>query len=877
MTRSETKQRIEELEFLPVLHKVAQRILARSGREFHDEKGLAALVAVEPSLTAHVLRAANARQGVGRAPFASVGKAVACLGSEEVRRLVLNAALSPESASGKSRLDRVTFWQHSVACGICAERIACRINSPYSEEAFVAGLLHDIGRLALDLVAPDDYAAVLDLMRNEHLFVLEAERRKVGVDHVLAGKWLGERWGLPESLVNAIWLHHHPAGSIGETEFAVELVEIVNLANVLTQGRFLGVPAEVTVPPFPSALMERLGLNPLVIKNIYTELLEALQSQFSQLSLDKEESPDPFLESRVRSELVWSGTLAEVENRTLRRKANRFRTLHQMNLKLRPGQPFAKVFAIATESIRKGLDVSQGLCLVVDHGGEFLHVKMWRPGADSAEDLVLSMSQEAPDDRAVLPPQILEVLKEIALGKGEGGWIGAALTEVVRKRSLVIVPMFAAGKSVGQIVFDVEASTLDLSDDGLSEVLAFAGACGLALARCQAEMSLIQRTEELAAAIWKKELANQQLLRAERLASVGKMAAGAAHEINNPLAVISGRAQILLARAEDPETIKALDIIVNQSRRASKILTDLMQFARPALPKLAPTLVNFVLHQVMTMFVDRFDGKGIKVVEEYTEGLPRALLDKHQIEQVIVNLLLNAEHAMREGGGTLTLRTGATADRHAVTIELADTGHGIPADVIPHIFEPFYTTKGEGEGTGLGLSVCHGIVEGHRGAITVVSEVGKGTTFTIVLPSATDLSMHRAATDETQEAVRGERKTILVVDDDADLRELLKESLQNRGYAVKTAANGMEAIDAMASGLVDLVLLDIRMPTLDGLAVLSELGYRFSSVPVIVITGLASHEEVEQALKLGARSCLRKPFELERLLAEVELILAEKA
>ncbi|HIJ72530.1 MAG TPA: HDOD domain-containing protein [Candidatus Hydrogenedentes bacterium] len=964
LKRGTLRQRIEALEFLPVLPAVVKHVVSRSVAGLQDEKVLARLVGLDPSLTAQVLRvagtqlgaastqlgaanaqlraagtqlgaanaqlraagtqlgaagtqlgaagtqlgaagtqfgAANAQLWGGNAPFSSadaarrggrtavtrVEDAVSWIGLQQVRRIILGAALSPDIArSGTRGLDFAGYWRHALACATCAESIAARIGSAHAGAAYAAGLLHDVGKLVLDTIAPDDYADALDFMRMQNVFVLEAERRTIGIDHALAGKWLAERWGLPEPLIGVIWLHHHPEESFESVACPAELMRIVRLADALSQGLPADLTAKAAVPPVSEELVARLGLKPLAIRNLHDELIKEIRLRVEELGLDEaleaglgEGAPaaDRFAAPRAHAELAAINALADAETESLQRKVNRFRALHEMNLKLRPGQSFKDVLRIIADAVRQGLEVSQGLCLVADPEENQLRGKMWRSMREPASDFALSLDDGEADDRANLGARIVSVLEEVALGRAEGGWAGAALSDVVRRNDLVVVPMLGAGRSVGQIIFDVEASTIELSEEGLSEVLAFAGACGLALARYQAEALLVERTEELATAIWKKEMAHQQLIRAERLASVGKMAAGAAHEINNPLAVISGRAQILLSRTEDPEMAKALDVIVRQSQRASKILTDLMQFARPALPKLEPTLVNVAVHEVVAMVWDRLDAKGIRVVEHFAEGLPRALLDKRQIEQVLLNLILNAEHAMRESGGVLTFRTGAADGRRLVTIQVADTGHGIAPNVLPHIFEPFFTTKDEGEGTGLGLSVCHGIIEGHHGSIAVQSEVGEGATFTVSMPSATDLSrqLERAAGAAASERDAG-RPVILVVDDDADLLEVLKETLLHRGYGVETAADGVEAIEVMSRAAVDLVLLDIRMPTLDGLAVLEQLRERFTRIPAIVITGLASQEEVAEALRLGARSCLRKPFEIERLLAEVRLVLSEK-
>ena len=408
------------------------------------------------------------------------------------------------------------------------------------------------------------------------------------------------------------------------------------------------------------------------------------------------------------------------------------------------------------------------------------------------------------------------------------------------------------------------------------------------MSRYKLQEKLNERSEELAAAIWKEEMAREQLMRSERLASVGKMAAGAAHEINNPLAVISGRAQMLLKNEKDEKKAKSLRLMVEQTRRASKILTDLMGFARPAMPKAEPTNVNFVINHVLSMVENQLRLKNIECVRELAQGMPKILADKHQLEQVFLNIVLNAEHAMEEKG-SLTVSTSLSSAKDNVVIRFTDTGKGIPKENLQHIFEPFFTTKEEGEGTGLGLSMSYGIITSHGGAIDVDSTVGEGTTFTIDFPVAVDVKEmigkagakaeaepEPAPKKRTAAAGKKGQPSILIVDDEEHIRDLLSDTLSMRGYGVETAENGLAALGVLSERQVDLVLLDIRMPIKDGLGLLDEITDKLPSLPVIIVTGLASNEEVEEALRRGAFSCLRKPFEIDTLVEEAERALGQR-
>jgi PAS domain S-box-containing protein len=228
----------------------------------------------------------------------------------------------------------------------------------------------------------------------------------------------------------------------------------------------------------------------------------------------------------------------------------------------------------------------------------------------------------------------------------------------------------------------------------------------------------------------------QQMLNSEKLASVGKLAAGVAHEVNNPLAGILNCLYNLRKGTLSPERqAEYLFSMEDGLRRVQKIVRQLLEFSQQHEPELSPTSLNEVIERVLVLTNHAFTAHQIRLDQDLYAALPVLMLDRHMFEQVLMNLILNAVQAIR-GGGVITIRTKQSGDRCAIEIE--DTGCGIPSSVLPRIFDPFFTTKGTGEGTGLGLSVSLGIVERHGGTIQVDSEVGKGSMFTVWLPMTRD-------------------------------------------------------------------------------------------------------------------------------------------
>lgn len=858
-----------------MLPHVAARVLALPLEGSESSEGIAQLIASDACLTAEILRAANSTQLGSKTPVTRIAEAVERLGPGLVHSTVLSIALSTvTNAATGSPPSQKSFWMHCLACGACSELVAERIGSVYTANAFVAGLLHDIGKIVLELVAPEAYARARDAAQRHDLFILEAEQRELGIDHTLIGKWLAESWELPTLFTDVIWLHHQAPGTLDATQYPVELIEIVNLANALAHesmrmGARMGRRESIT-----DEQLQRLGLRREDLQDLRAQAPVVIRTRMNALQAEFDEDLSADALQRATRELLAAGARFDLQAKSLRREIHRLRALRDLNSKLRSGQSLREVLDVVVDAARQGLELGAGACFVADAKERFLLGKWWKRREERPKELRVDLEKSSTTALATLEPRYTRKLEGLTFGRDRQGWVGASLMRNEQREGLLVVPMRGEGRTVGHLVLDVETGEASLSSEELEDVAAFAEACGKAVARQRAEEDLLERTEDLAAALWKKEIQYKKVLQAERLNSEANVAAGAAHALSKHLAEITIQAQLLNYRRRGDEDSESIGAIVQQSRRAHKVIEDLIAFARTPLPKLEPTLIHFVLHQAVSQWRERLATPGITVIENYAEGLPRVMVDRHQIVQAVTELLKNAEDAMAERGGAITVETSTSSDRCYVSIMVSDTGPGIPSQHRDRIYEPFFTTWEAKGRLGLGLPLCHRIVEKHRGTIDLETAPGEGTRFIITLPSTVHLSSQRSTPPATTSDEAIDAPTILVVDDEEQLCRVLKEHLNNRGYRVETAGDGLEALHTIAGHAIDLVLLDMCMPTRDGLSVLQELHERFSSVPVIVMTGLAPQEEVEDALRLGARSCLSKPFEIDHLLSEIEMVLS---
>jgi PAS domain S-box-containing protein len=378
-----------------------------------------------------------------------------------------------------------------------------------------------------------------------------------------------------------------------------------------------------------------------------------------------------------------------------------------------------------------------------------------------------------------------------------------------------------------------------------------------------------------------------QFLRAQRMESIGTLAGGIAHDLNNLLSPILMAIQLLQRKAADEESQRLLKTLRINAERGGELIKHVLSFARGVEGERIGLQPKHLIREIVKVLKDTLP-KSIEVSFSLPEvqELWSVKGDATQIHQVIMNLCVNARDAMPEGGKLkITLENRVFDEHYArlhleakpgryVVILVEDTGMGIPAPILDRIFEPFFTTKEQGKGTGLGLSTVMGIVKSHGGFIDVYSEVSRGTTFRLCFP-ATDANLANSTLDASPELPVGNGELILVVDDEEGIREITKSTLQAFGYSVITANDGTEAIASYAQNRdeIKVVLTDMMMPFMDGPATIRALRKMNDSVKIIASSGLTDSGKNFEAVDLGVKTFLSKPYTAEKLLQALAEIL----
>ncbi len=368
-----------------------------------------------------------------------------------------------------------------------------------------------------------------------------------------------------------------------------------------------------------------------------------------------------------------------------------------------------------------------------------------------------------------------------------------------------------------------------------------------------------------------------QFLRAQRMESIGRLVGGIAHDLGNLLVPVVLGVKVLQTRlAGDEKAMRTLSMIQKSAQRGSDMVKQVLAFARGVEGERVAMRVPEVIDEVCKIVEETFP-VNIRVQTRVAPELPPVAGDATQLQQVVMNLAVNARDAMHDGGlltieaHTVTLDADTAGRNYEaqpgayVCISVTDTGTGIPADVQDKIFEPFFTTKTVEKGTGLGLSTVYSITRSHGGFVTVYSEVGAGTTFSVYLP-ALPTALHAGIAGEAESLLPdGTDHHVLLVDDEPFILETARDVLEEAGYTVRTATNGREALDVLASGVpVDVIITDLMMPEMDGLALIRAVRALHPHLPIVAASGMMG-ERAREVVEAGANTFVSKPFTIARL------------
>lgn len=740
-------QRIElilrQLDTLPTLPAVAARLLQLTSDDSASIREVIDLVASDPALTAKIISlSTRADKGV-RSDVITIDKAVKLLGFATIRNTVLslkvlevfqkNDAVAVPVSSGEAEpepFDRDGLWTHALAVGILSELIAKahpgQEDLP-AEQAFVCGLLHDIGKLALDQVLPRSYARVVDICKIKRCSVAEAERGIVGIDHHTAGKRLAEHWGLPHVIQDCIWLHGSPFDALPDLPHR-RMVGLVALSNAIVRRQMLGFSGNQSPAADTDVLIERLGLSRALVASATDQLYDELQRRGQALGLGEAPSQVLLMQSIQRANEAL-GRLNQQLNVSSKQAAGQGRVL----------ETIATFHGSATPG-RSVQDVLESV-MASAHSlfGEGFYAVLYPSAVDGQREEWL-IGQQTGDGGAVYetidPPPSAPAMSQMDAHEpaamnlmGLLPWVSDAVSRADDLSEVRLLPLSSGWGTAALLIHDRPQLP---AWHVLHPLLATWGGSIAAAVQHEGVKRMSEALNEA-----NTELADVQdaLLKQQSLARLGEMAAGAAHEMNNPLAVIAGRSQLLSkSLAAGTREQQAAQLVFQESHKLSDLITALHMFANPPAPQCRPVELLGLLDDVVRMARQSRSKRerNTEITMSVKGELPIIHCDPAMIARAVTELLLNAMQANPQGEVHLSAVTDSASETVVVTV--VDDGDGMDGRTLNHAFDPFFSAKPAGRQVGMGLARAQQLVLAHGGRIDLNSLIKEGTTATLTLP-----------------------------------------------------------------------------------------------------------------------------------------------
>lgn len=740
---------LTHLDSLPTLPTIAIRLVQITSDPESSVSDVIRLLQGDQSLTAKTLSVASSAWTGVREPVTTLDKAVPLLGFNAVRTIALavtvfeNLGRSAEGLVGP--FDRIEFWKHSLAVACASRRLAeaCAKRDVEPNEAFVAGLLHDVGKVALDTVFPKAYQRIAGKASQSRGDIADFERAILGADHTVAGRRLAERWRLPAALREVIWLHHLAAESLPASVSHPTLIGIVQLADTIAREQRIGYSGNHMFYDQSPRLAERLSIPPETLAEVTRSLFADVAEQAELLGLDSEPADALYLSAmtKANSELGRMNTELAVSSQRLAARARYFEAISLFDSQLSAwSDPPEVVTAMANAAVialqrqhiaafgLRDRFAALDLCSVDQESGR------QRSEARSVPDaLRVWLSAPKPELEGgpmPAPPAVRDLLVSMAreLGRGEP-WL---------------VPVAHDGTVSGGLVFLSEADERARFNGELADLRSFMASLGLALGRANAQAAARRLSDELAETNRRLQQTQVELMRSRTLSMIAEMAAGAGHELNSPLTVISGRAQMLSQMIEDNESRRSLEVIRSKAHECSRIVSELMDFARPRPPVLEVVSLPAMLDELREEWLERGKVPPSKFVVESTRWppavgnghaiVPQLHADRKQLKTAFRELISNAAAAVSTNEGDIRVVCQPAVSSDAIEVLIQDTGIGMQPAVLQRAFDPFFSHRNAGRGRGLGLPKAFRIIEAHGGRIWLESVPDEGTTAHIILP-----------------------------------------------------------------------------------------------------------------------------------------------
>jgi len=722
---------IRQLDSLSILPSVAVQCFSRLLQPRISLSAIVDIIELDPALTAKALSFVH-EQGLDlTGEKRSLRQALEKLPEHLIRDVFFSVeVLGAFDSNDKRAFLRKELILHALAVACCAEDIAAIVSpSMNSRLVYCAGLLHDIGKLALQEAMPKSFAHIIEAAKSTGSSACASEQKYLGIDHTILGKRLAQKWHLPEEITLAIWLHHSDAASISNSIPEARIAQVVRLADSIARESGLGQSGSFDSPESAEQIAQSLSIGIEQLESIRQKLPEKVRQKSETLGLDLPNAAAAYCDivhsNAVR--LAHEQTELSLENRKLQSASSHF--------------DFMKDFLLSINSAVGAIDIAEDFAVrwqkFYQTGMVCLYLAPLADTQSLEAVLVENLSKaklvylKVPAEKFAIPRVVAHDFA-ILDAKDSVEWLFEQLDVDFDLSQTKLMPLLSDGRAVGAIIFELRyPKDVELFLEKFRTTTSIAGSV-LDVACASAKQQHF--VEQFAQLLTKSDDTMPQDVVNRPMDALVEMAAGAAHELNNPLSVISGRAQYLNQAEIVQEKKQILTQIQENAGKISRIIGELMNFARPPEPRPVQVNVKQLLDEAIQLTRQKTGVEHINIQIEVAEDTKSVFVDSAQIVSAIANVFSNAVESYTGSLGPIKVTATAEESGNFVKLQISDLGCGMDAKTLEKATQPFFSAKPAGRKRGMGLAYAQRVILLNKGKLRLISQLGSGTTVTIMLP-----------------------------------------------------------------------------------------------------------------------------------------------
>lgn len=725
-------RQLDTLSTLPQVAGNALRLLTETPLKTTE---LIEMIEADPALSIRILSIAGRAGRLNGHASIQVEQAVMDLTAEQLRDAVLSVrvfqAFDLHASTEEDLLTRQQLALHALAVACGARRLARQgLPEPLRAIAFSAGLLHDLGKLALLEVMPKSFLQMVRQAQAEGTSLTCIEQQHLGLDHTTLGRRLAEKWGLPKPLQTAIWLHHSDTESIASHVPFAELARLVHLADMLARKADIGHSGSYDSPDEILLLAARLNLTEADMDQLMAELPDLVRAKTDLLGLETPAAAQHYYGAiqQTAADLARDNVDLAETSRRYQQQSRQIERLNEFLAVIKPDDTLEQLAFHLAGILYRMTKAAVSILIQTDLGDPAVCCFTLDRGQRQYTALL-----QLPEGQTLAARQDREEFAVSLIDPGMD-WLFAKTDVRLNPAYCYMAPLSVPGMRIGRVLFEIRQ---DLQVESIPESIKplCQTAASLLQAAAVAERHL-ELSERFAEVLGNLRQARRQLARTEALHGVAEMAAGAAHELNNPLSVISGRAQLLASSEPDPRKQEELKLIQQRTAEMSDILKNLMEYARPRQPEKHLQSISDLINQAIDQACKIHGLPEMATRMEGIDSLPDVYVDAGQIVEALTNILLNSLQSYPGENGLIRISRTPLQPPNASAFVIADQGCGMDQKTLANATRPFFSAPPAGRRRGMGLAHAQRLLQINDGSLAITSRPGKGTSVAILLPGA---------------------------------------------------------------------------------------------------------------------------------------------